>query len=175
MPAFEATPEQRRTVRAMAGFGVPQDEIANFLDIDPKTLRKHFRVELDRGSTEATTKVAQSLFRMATEGNNVAAAIFWMKARAGWSEKQRVEHGLAPNYTVISGVPRADDDLTDEELMRIAARGRRDDDEDDEPSPARSRASVGARRGYVLDAPPDLTSDEWIARHKPRTPGDGST
>ena len=83
MPAFEATPGQRRTVRAMAGFGVPQDEIANFLDIDPKTLRKHFRVELGRGSTEATTKVAQSLFRMATEGNNVAAAIFWMKARAG--------------------------------------------------------------------------------------------
>ena len=78
MPAFEATAEQRRTVRAMAGFGVPQDEIATFLDIDPKTLRKYFRTELDRGSTEATTKVAQSLFRMATEGNNVAAAIFWM-------------------------------------------------------------------------------------------------
>ena len=27
---------------------------------------------------------------MATEGNNVAAAIFWMKARAGWREKQQV-------------------------------------------------------------------------------------
>ena len=72
----------------MSGFGIPQEEIATFLDIDPKTLRKHFRVELDRGGTEATAKVAQSLFRMATEGNNVAAAIFWMKARAGWREKQ---------------------------------------------------------------------------------------
>ena len=106
----------------MAGFGVPQDDIATLLDIDAKTLRKHFRRELDRGSIEATAKVAQTLFRMATEGQNVAAAIFWMKARAGWREKQRVEHGLAPNYTVISGVPRADDYLTDEELMRIAAR-----------------------------------------------------
>ena len=46
---------------------------------------------MDRGSIEATTKVARSLFRMVTGGNNVAAAIFWMKARAGWREKQQVE------------------------------------------------------------------------------------
>jgi hypothetical protein len=75
----------------MSGFGVPQPDIATHIGIDPKTLRKWFRDELDRGSIEATTKVAQSLFRMATEGNNVAAAIFWMKARAGWREKQQVE------------------------------------------------------------------------------------
>lgn len=85
---FEPTDEQRRTVRAMAGYGMPHVDIATFLDIDAKTLRKHFTRELDLGSIEATTKVAQSLFRMATEGKNVAAAIFWMKARAGWREKQ---------------------------------------------------------------------------------------
>jgi hypothetical protein len=88
---FEPTDEQRRTVRAMSGFGVPRPDIAIHVGIDPKTLRKWFRDELDRGSIEATTKVAQSLFRMATEGNNVAAAIFWMKTRAGWREKQQVE------------------------------------------------------------------------------------
>ncbi|MBR0652106.1 hypothetical protein GXW78_20795 [Roseomonas terrae] len=27
---------------------------------------------------------------MATEGQNVAAAIFWMKARAGWREKHEL-------------------------------------------------------------------------------------
>ena len=132
MPAFEPSAEQQRTVRAMAGFGVPQEDIATFLDIDAKTLRKHFRAELDRGSIEATTKVAQSLFRMATEGNNVAAAIFWMKARAGWSERQRIEHGMAPGmqgFTVISGVERADQ-LRDDELARIATDGRRRDDDD---------------------------------------------
>ena len=89
--AFEATEEQRRTVRAMSGYGVPHDDIATMLRVDPKTLRKHFRDELDRGSIEATAKVGQSLFRMATEGGSVAAAIFWMKARAGWREKQVVE------------------------------------------------------------------------------------
>ena len=91
MSSFEPTEEQRRTVKALSGYGVPQDGIAIHIGIDAKTLRKHFRDELDRGSVEATAKVAQSLFAMATKGNNVAAAIFWMKVRGGWRETTRVE------------------------------------------------------------------------------------
>ena len=87
---FVPTAEQRRIVKAMAGFGVPHEGIAVMLDIDAKTLRKHFHPELERGSVEATAQVAQSLFQMATQGKNVAAAIFWMKARAGWREKHEV-------------------------------------------------------------------------------------
>jgi hypothetical protein len=107
---FEPTEDQRRTARAMSGFGVPHDDIATHIGIDPKTLRKHFREELDRGSIEATTKVAQSLFNMATQGNNVAAAIFWMKARAGWREKHDVQHsGDLGIIQVITGVRRHSD------------------------------------------------------------------
>jgi hypothetical protein len=108
--AFEPTEEQRRTVRAMAGLGIPQPDIATLLEIDPKTLRLRFRTELDRGAVEATAKVAQSLFRMATQGGNVAAAIFWMKARAGWRERHDV--------TLRPGAPLAE--LSDAELQRIA-------------------------------------------------------
>src|SRR3954454_24564648 len=90
MSAVEPSDEDRRLVRAMAGFGVPQTDIATHLGIAPKTLRKHFRDELDRGTVEANVKVAQSLFQMATTGKNVAAAIFWMKARAGWREKHEI-------------------------------------------------------------------------------------
>jgi hypothetical protein len=64
-----------------------QDEIATFPELDEKTVRKHFRQEADRGSIEATTRVAWSLFRIATNRGSVAAAIFGMKARAGWREK----------------------------------------------------------------------------------------
>ncbi len=92
MNEFVPTDERRRVVRALSGLGLPQDDIATHLGIDPKTLRKHFRTELDLGAIEATAKVAQSLFRMATDGNNVGAAIFWMKARAGWREVNRQEH-----------------------------------------------------------------------------------
>jgi len=75
----------------MSGFGAPRTDIATHVGFDPRTLLKRFTEELDRGSIEATATVTQSLFHMATQGNNVSAAIFWMKARAGWSEKNRVE------------------------------------------------------------------------------------
>ena len=113
MRRYEPTDEQRRTVRTMAGFGVPHEDIATFLGIDAKTLRKHFRAELDRGTVEANAKVAQSLFQMATQGKNVAAAIFWMKARAGWREKVEIK-------------PVFDDpeQLTDAQLEAIVRSGR---------------------------------------------------
>ncbi|NGM24165.1 hypothetical protein G3576_29510 [Roseomonas stagni] len=110
---YQPTEEQRRTVRAMSGYGIPQTDIATILEIDAKTLRKHFRRELDRGSIEATTKVAQTLFSMATSGQNTAAAIFWMKARAGWREKQEI---------VLSTKPVIE--MTDEELAQEIARER---------------------------------------------------
>jgi pantothenate kinase-related protein Tda10 len=111
--AFRPSDEQRRTVKAMAGFGVPHDGIAIMLEIDPKTLRKYFQSELDRGSVEATAKVAQSLFHMATVDKNVAAAIFWMKARAGWREK----HELVLSAKIAG-------EMTDDELMEEIARAR---------------------------------------------------
>ena len=94
--SFEPSQEQQRMARAMAGLGLPQEQIALLLDIDAKTLRKHLRHELDRGMAEANVKIAQSLFNMATTGNNVAAAIFWMKARAGWREKHEVIVSASP-------------------------------------------------------------------------------
>jgi len=114
---FKPTPEQLRTARAMAGYGMPHVDIATFFDIDAKTLRKHFGRELELGSIEATAKVAQSLFRMATEGKHVAAAIFWMKARAGWREKQ-------PEALALDD--KSPDEMTDAELEDIIRQARRD-------------------------------------------------
>ena len=152
---FEPTEEQRRLVRALAGFGIVHDDIAKQVGCEPKTLRKHFREELDRGSVEATAKVAQSLFQMATTGKNVAAAIFWMKARAGWREKSQVEHEVRQRY-VISATP-----MSDEELMRIAARGLEDEDDEDAPVKHSSHPS------YVINRQPDMTQEEWLAKYSP--------
>ena len=78
----------RRQVEALAAYGVPETDIARIVGIDPKTLRKHYRDELDLGATKATAKVAKFLLRKATtEGPQcVTAAIFWMKTRGGWRE-----------------------------------------------------------------------------------------
>ena len=89
-PHHKPTAESRAQVEALAGYGVRQDEIALYLDIDPKTLRSHYREQLDKGVVKANVAVARSLHKQAVEGN-VAAAIFWLKSRAGFREKQEVE------------------------------------------------------------------------------------
>ena len=50
----------------------------------PKTLRLHYRYELDNGAARANATVAGSLYRMATKERVPAAAIWWTKARMGW-------------------------------------------------------------------------------------------
>ena len=98
----EPSEDDRRTVRALSGYGVPHEDIATHMDMDAKTLRKHYRRELDRGTIEANAKVTQTLFTMATVDKNVAAVIFWMKARAGWREKPLPdEDGVGNRLTVV--------------------------------------------------------------------------
>ena len=120
--AFSPTAERRNQVEVLAGFGLPQHQIAVLLGCDPKTLRKHFEVELSVGDAKATAKVAQTLFQLATVDRNVGAAIFWMKARAGWREKHEVEVTARPlrelsdaelERIILDGVARAEHDAED--------------------------------------------------------------
>lgn len=122
-PRFQPTGEQRRTVEAMAAYGVREEEIARTVGeagIDPKTLRKHFRRELDIGATKANSTVAQTLYKLATSGKHVGATIFWLKSRAGWKETNVVQHS-GPNGGPIE-VSNADlDQRITDELARLAA------------------------------------------------------
>jgi hypothetical protein len=149
----------------MSGFGVPQEQIATMLEIEPKTLREALPARagprLGRGDGEGGPVAVPD----GHGGNNVAAAIFWMKARAGWTERHRVEHGLAGQLAAVSGVPWGDQ-LSDEELMRIAARGlERDADEDGGSS---GWAPGGERRSFASgNAPKELSQEEWLALYGP--------
>lgn len=100
----EPTQMSRRNVEALAGYGVPEVDIAGVIGIDPKTLRKHYPQELRYGHVKANAKVAENLFRKATgEGREaVIAAIFWMKTRAGWKETSVTELAGPPPKMVIS-------------------------------------------------------------------------
>lgn len=80
--------------RTLSGLGVPQDDIGVLLEITKPTLHKYYRNDLDVGLAEANAKVAETLFNQALNGNT-AAAIFWAKARMGWSEKTIVEVGVS--------------------------------------------------------------------------------
>ena len=86
--AHQPDPVTRRQVEAMAACGVPEADIGKVIGIDPKTLRKHYRVELDTGGIRASTRIAQSLYNKALGdgAQSVTAAIFWLKTRAHWKE-----------------------------------------------------------------------------------------
>lgn len=106
-PPFKPTDDQREQVEAYVSYGATHDDIAELIGVAPKTLRAHFRAELDRGSLKANMKVAGSVFRQAVGAPAVydqsgqcireeqkpifAAGAFWMKCRAGWRETSRME------------------------------------------------------------------------------------
>src|SRR5689334_25016908 len=85
---LRAEPSPAADGRGMAGCGVPEADIAVVIGVAPKTLRKHFRDELDTGHIKASAKVAGNLYRIATGSGReaVTAAIFWLKVKAGWRE-----------------------------------------------------------------------------------------
>jgi hypothetical protein len=85
------TDMQRKLVQLHASVGTQQAVIADIIGIDAKTLRKHYREELDQSMAKANAQVGGVLFNKAL-GGDTAAMIFWMKTRAGWREKHDVEH-----------------------------------------------------------------------------------
>ena len=102
---YVPTDDDRRQVAEMARIGTPQEGIAKVLAIDPKTLRKNFREELDTAAEIANAKVGGSLYDMAMKGN-VAAAIWWTKARMRWSETQKHEVAVDGGLTDVETAQR---------------------------------------------------------------------
>ena len=91
-PKLNPTEEQRGQVRALAACGVPQQTIARWVGVrSEKTIRKHFRKELDFGALEANANVSNTAYEMAVSGKFPALTMFWLARRAGWPN--------APSYT----------------------------------------------------------------------------
>jgi len=101
MPGVRVRPteETRRTVKAMAGVGVPHAQIAPYLRIDAKSLRKHYRDELDRGMIEANVKVAQTLFTLATVEQVRARCDLFPKSPRGLAGENRHDAPAASGLT----------------------------------------------------------------------------
>ena len=120
-PSHEPTSMSRRNVEALAGYGVPEVDIAGVVGIDPKTLRRHYGSELKFGHVKANAKVAENLFRKATgDGReSVIAAIFWLKTRARWKETTVQESEVTHRYVVRVPTPCRD---VDEWMRRVAPR-----------------------------------------------------
>ena len=107
-PKFVPTEQDRKAVKAMAAYGIPQTQICLLAGLGAKALRMHFRQELDLGAIQANSKVAERLYKTATEDPGqpgVTAAIFWAKTRMGWRETQRVENTGADGAPMATPTP----------------------------------------------------------------------
>ena len=82
--------ENKRLVETSAGLGLPHEQIGALIGIDDKTLRKHYRTELDLGKAKASAQIAKTLFNKA-QGGDTTALIWWTKAQMRWAETQKQE------------------------------------------------------------------------------------
>lgn len=106
MPAKAHKPddESRAKVSALASFGIPQENIAEFIGISPPTLRKYYDAELKFAAIKANAAVGEYLFHLASgaalkDADNPAthsecsrSAMFWAKTRMGWRETTHHDH-----------------------------------------------------------------------------------
>lgn len=106
-PAHKPDDKSVGYVKAMASYGVPQEEIADALGISEPTLRKHYGKVIKRAAIEANARVGEALFRQAAgapaqfdeDGNQIreemspvpSVSIFWAKCRMRWSQTAKVE------------------------------------------------------------------------------------
>lgn len=122
---FRPTKAQREAVKLMVACGVPYTSICRRI-INPRTampiaistLKAHFTVELCEGADEENFEVAKALRNNAIKKNNVAAQIFWLKGRAGWTYRNQVEGGNDPGnpnpamqgVMVLPAMPTSEED-----------------------------------------------------------------
>jgi hypothetical protein len=130
-PQHDATPERKKYVEALAAYGVPQDMIASLVGIDPKTLRLHYRDQLDHGKWRANAKVAEGLFNQCVKPStapedwkpNTTAQIFWLKCQAGWKETVdvNVPNGIDHRHTgaVAVATPEQIAAMSDDQLASL--------------------------------------------------------
>ena len=105
MRPHEPDEKSRATVEAMVSYGIPHEDIAKVIGIDDKTLRRHYRHEIDTASAKVNAQVAQRLYKKCM-GDDTASIIFWLKTRARWSENQ--EHKVDVSQTVTYNISDQD-------------------------------------------------------------------
>ena len=118
---FGPTAKARQQVEAMAGVGLPHDQIGALVrdGVCTDVIRQYFAHELKAGKAKASAKIGQTLFNRAI-GGETAALIWWTKSQMGWKEKR------AHELTGADGAP-----LEFAKIERVVIRGKADTENSD--------------------------------------------
>jgi hypothetical protein len=86
---FEPTADQRALVENASAFGLTQADIAEQLGIGEKTLRKHFRAELNSGKFKLDMIAGRTVAELMKDKDSrvrLEAAKYYTARRMGWKE-----------------------------------------------------------------------------------------
>lgn len=107
------TEDQARQVEVLTRHGLRMEDIAELFGIGVATFKRIAARDpmvadtLKKGREDANRKVLETAHRMAVSGKHPAMTIFWLKARMGWRETQRLEH-TGPDGTPIRTQSKVD-------------------------------------------------------------------
>ena len=82
-PPHQPTKADRDAVTLMVAGGIPQADIAQWRRIDIKTLRRHYREELDKGAATVNAMVLVEHVKLIKKGDGPMIK-WWEQARMGW-------------------------------------------------------------------------------------------
>jgi hypothetical protein len=95
------TVKSKNIVKSHVIVGTPQEIVADILGITSKTLRKHYREQLDQGLALANVQIGGKLFSKAMKGDTTAL-IFWAKTRMGFREPREGDGEVSPAAVTIN-------------------------------------------------------------------------
>lgn len=118
---YDPSPETRMVVRALSANGLTREQIATYLRIDLKTLRKNFEEELRDGFATIYASISGKLVQKALAGD-ITSIIFWLRTQAKWSTTNRHE------VSGINGAPIDVRQLSTEQIIEVLAATAAEDD-----------------------------------------------
>lgn len=92
------TEDEIKAINHMAMVGMTQEQIAGYLCVNRDTFRKYLQENSElkhafsKGKNSGIRNVSIRAYSMAMSGKNPQMTAFYLKAKAGWTEVQKVEH-----------------------------------------------------------------------------------
>ena len=108
----EPTETTRQQVTMHTMVGTRQEIVADILGIDPKTLRRYYRKELDQAKAKANAVIGGQLYNKCIQGDT-SSILFWMKTQAGFRETVHVDNTSSDGTMTPKGVVATGSEVMD--------------------------------------------------------------
>jgi hypothetical protein len=90
-PKIEFSEKDANEIIHMAKIGLTISDIADIKQTSISSITRNFKDKMKKARKTGIGKVYETAFNLATSGKCPAMTMFYLKTRAGWREKERVD------------------------------------------------------------------------------------